>query len=57
MVDHQAGPAVICGRFWRHFVNPECSETPAEIEKATAFPDGFDAADLHERYEKARYGV
>ena len=35
---------------------PERSATPSEIERGTAFPEGFDAAGLHERYEQARYG-
>lgn len=34
---------------------PQPCETPAEIENGTDFPEGFDVAALHERYEKARY--
>ena len=34
---------------------PQRSETPAEIENATDFPEGFDVAALHESYEKVRY--
>lgn len=35
---------------------PGKSETPAEIESGADFPQGFDTAALHDRYEKARYG-
>ncbi|MBQ8307007.1 MAG: hypothetical protein IJX90_12425 [Blautia sp.] len=35
---------------------PKGTETPAEIEAGTTFPDGFDVRELHEAYEQARYG-
>ena len=43
-------------KYRRRGQEPGKSETPAQIEAGTKFPQGYDVEKLHETYELARYG-